>query len=179
MCGSVPSLRARECSSSCGPAGDRRTAPLWHARAYKTLCPEVRWELWFLRLSTGRGCPEVTVAQLVAASGNGWLVLLPPAGGRQMARSWLAAFLWTQPSLCSLAGSPGDLSWSCLDVLGVVPSSFGDSVSQSKTHVFQACPWWYLHSGPRKMFLMLRSEPHSLCGARWRQGKYSALLASI
>lgn len=78
----------------------------------------------------------VAVAQLVAASGNGWSIILPPAGGGQMAHSWLAAFLWAQPSLSSLAGSPGDLSWSCLDVLGVVPAPLGDSVSQSETHVF-------------------------------------------
>lgn len=121
------------------------------------MCPEVRWELWFLLLPTGRGCPEVTVAQLVAASGNGWSSLLPPAGGRQMAHSWLAALLWAQPSLCSLAGSPGDLSRGCLDVLGVVPASLGDSVSQSKPHVLQACPWWYLHSSSRKIFLILRA----------------------
>ena len=37
-----------------------------------------------------------------------------------MAHSWLAAFLSPQPSLRPLAGSPGGLSWSWLDVHGVV-----------------------------------------------------------
>ena len=37
-----------------------------------------------------------------------------------MAHSWLASFLSPQPSLRPLAGSPGGLRWSWLDVLGVV-----------------------------------------------------------
>lgn len=54
----------------------------------------------------------------VTAAQKGCLNRPRPSGAPQMVHSWLAAFLWSQPSLRPLALSPGGLSGSWLESEG-------------------------------------------------------------
>lgn len=117
-------------------------------------------------------------AQLVAAAGNGWLILPPPAGARQMAHSWMAAFLAPAkfPPLGSEPKRPEFELAGCPSY--ELCSSPGSSFLICKTHRMQACPWQSPHLDSRRIFLIFRSEPlpfsHTLYGSPLSQGKYSA-----